>query len=258
MSTRMLLVHPSKLIRKTLTSYAHSELSDVVVDAASTPEDGLGMLSDQSYDIIISGLEMPGLDGFSLHAKIRTAEGPNHGTPFVILTSTDTPAQRKRLARHGIGHYMATARAREDLARVVMEACNPRENRAHIRYNIPGAVAVLYMDGDEVTTKVINICLSGILCEQTCANPVFECLGPARIDVLFPEDYGNARAGGISTQVLRLNIMNWDRDRHPTLVRVARKFTEIPEEAWGIMFAAFDKADREMAMATEEISRETS
>jgi CheY-like chemotaxis protein len=258
MSTKMLLVHTSKLIRKTLTSYANSELSDVVVEVASTPEEGLGMLNDQTYDIIVSGLEMPGLDGFSLHERLRTAEGPNHVTPFVILTSTDTPAQRERLARHGIAHYMATARAREDLARVVMEACNPRENRAHIRYNIPGAVAVLYTNGDEVTTKVINVCLSGILCEQTCANPVLECLGPGRMDVIFPEDYGNARAVGISTQVLRLNIMSWDRDRRPNLVRVARKFTDVPEEAWGIMFAAFDKTDREMAIATEELSRETS
>ncbi|MEW5721898.1 MAG: response regulator [Thermodesulfobacteriota bacterium] len=255
MSTKMLLIHPSRLMRKLITSYAHSELSDVIVQSASGPEEGLGLLETNKYDLILSGLEMEGFDGLALREKVR-AGGPNQGTPFIIMTSTDTPAQKERLIRHGVKHYVIASRAKEDLARLLATVFNPREKRAHHRYGIPGLVAIFHLSNGEVTAKVLNISLSGILCEQSCADVARECYDPALMDVLFPEEYGDNRAEGILTSVLRLNVMNWDAEARPSVVRVARMFMETPREAQAVVTRALERAEQVLQPPEEEFPPE--
>lgn len=62
------------------------ELEDIHCDYASNGIAGLQLISQNSYDVILLDLNMPGLDGLSLCQQVRTA---GDATPILMLTARD-------------------------------------------------------------------------------------------------------------------------------------------------------------------------
>ena len=56
------------------------------VDSAEDGKKGLTCATCNSYDLILSDIRMPQLDGISMIEQIRGGEGPNRSTPVVLLT----------------------------------------------------------------------------------------------------------------------------------------------------------------------------
>ncbi len=76
--------------------------------AVSTAVDGLDALSQlgrQSFDLVVSDVEMPRMNGFELTAKIRAHEKHMH-LPVVLVTGLDSPADRERGMEAGASAYI--------------------------------------------------------------------------------------------------------------------------------------------------------
>jgi len=89
-------------------------LSSMLADAAGelllfdSAEDALQLLLEREVDLILADVMMPGMDGWSLHSKIRNG-GPNSQTPFIFTTCviskneeplmSDVPAHTLSLAK---------------------------------------------------------------------------------------------------------------------------------------------------------------
>lgn len=58
----------------------------VEVDSAGNGRDGLEQATTRSYDLIVSDIRMPEMDGIAMVEQIRSGAGPNRTTPVVILT----------------------------------------------------------------------------------------------------------------------------------------------------------------------------
>jgi DNA-binding response OmpR family regulator len=73
------------------------DFHDFQADTASSAQDALAMMDKTQYDLIVSDLMMPAMDGFQLIDKLR--EDPRyHSTPVVVLSAkTLTDEERKRL-----------------------------------------------------------------------------------------------------------------------------------------------------------------
>jgi CheY-like chemotaxis protein len=58
----------------------------VEVDSAADGRAGLERATERSYDLIVSDIRMPEMDGIAMVQQIRSGVGPNRCTPVVILT----------------------------------------------------------------------------------------------------------------------------------------------------------------------------
>jgi len=67
--------------------------------------DGAAKLSDRPTDLVLSDVEMPGMDGFALTRTIRRTKGWEH-VPVVIMTSRGSEEDQKAGLDAGASAYL--------------------------------------------------------------------------------------------------------------------------------------------------------
>ncbi|RMH71343.1 MAG: hybrid sensor histidine kinase/response regulator [Gemmatimonadetes bacterium] len=75
------------------------------VDTARDGQEGYDKCQKTEFDLIVTDVEMPRLNGFDLTAKLRQLERYRH-TPIIIVTSLDTEADKQRGIEVGADAYI--------------------------------------------------------------------------------------------------------------------------------------------------------
>ena len=105
MKRRVLLVDDSPFFRNMLMPVL--SIAGYDVTSAESPLDALELCEKgASFDIIVSDIEMPEMDGFEFAEKVR-ADTSWHETPMVALTSHATPKDIDRGMEVGFNQYVA-------------------------------------------------------------------------------------------------------------------------------------------------------
>ena len=86
---RLLLVEDSNRLREAVAKALRQ--SGYAVDATGDGDDGLWMAKENTYDVVLLDIMLPGLDGLSILDRLR--EGGKE-TPVLFLTAKDTVADR--------------------------------------------------------------------------------------------------------------------------------------------------------------------
>ncbi len=103
-SPRCLVVEDSPMMRQLLV-FALSRIKGLVVVEAQDGVDALRKLSQERFDIVITDVNMPIMDGLKLVKRIRT--DPNHrDVPIVIITTEGADADRRRALELGANSYI--------------------------------------------------------------------------------------------------------------------------------------------------------
>jgi two-component system chemotaxis sensor kinase CheA len=100
---RLLVVDDAFTIRELQRSIL--ERVGYEVATAADAEAALRMLAEQPADLVLTDVEMPGMDGFALTAAIRDIH-PLASTPVLILTGRDDDADRRRGLEAGADGYL--------------------------------------------------------------------------------------------------------------------------------------------------------
>ncbi len=101
---RCLVVEDSPMMRQLLV-FALMRIKGLVVVEASDGVDALRKLSGGRFDIIVTDVNMPIMDGLKLVRRIRT--DPAHkDVPIVIITTEAADADRKRAIELGANAYV--------------------------------------------------------------------------------------------------------------------------------------------------------
>lgn len=109
---RALVVDDSRAIREAMTSMLGRE--GWIVDVAEDGARALQMTRQLRYDLVVTDLEMPELDGFDLIARLRKDERFKT-TPIVIITSRANPEHRRRARDLGVRALVAKPITRRKL-----------------------------------------------------------------------------------------------------------------------------------------------
>ncbi|WP_336923316.1 response regulator transcription factor [Aquipuribacter sp. SD81] len=75
-----------------------------VVDLLQDGEDALWLATEQTYDAVVLDVDLPGVDGFTVCARLREA---GDATPVVMLTGRSDVADRVRGLDSGADDYLA-------------------------------------------------------------------------------------------------------------------------------------------------------
>ena len=96
---RVLVVDDEASIRDLLTQ----TLADYVVDAAADGAEALNRMKTQAYNLLVTDLRMPGIDGLSV---INEARRMNAGLPVIVITGFSTEATAIDAANIGVSGYL--------------------------------------------------------------------------------------------------------------------------------------------------------
>jgi len=100
-----LIVEDSPTMRQ-LIVFALSRVKGLTCVEADDGVDALKKLGAQKFDIIITDINMPVMDGLKLVRRVR-AEGPHQQVPIMIITTEGAEEDRQRALALGATCYIA-------------------------------------------------------------------------------------------------------------------------------------------------------
>lgn len=137
---RILIVDKDVPLTQTLSAALRLNMSDVRVNTTESAEAALGLIAGKDYDVIITAIEMPGINGPALLSEIRTRRPK---TPIVLLAEPEQRALALEALSGGAydfvekpinrDHFVAAvgrARQMRDLGRQVEEQRTALERQA--------------------------------------------------------------------------------------------------------------------------------
>jgi two-component system, OmpR family, response regulator MprA len=125
MAARVLVVDDDDAIRSTLARSLGAE--GYAVDVAADGHQALTVARDQTPDLVVLDLMLPGLTGLDVCRRLRAAE---HHLPIVLLTARDAVADRVTGLEAGADDYLVKPFAFEELLARVRVCLRRREGMA--------------------------------------------------------------------------------------------------------------------------------
>jgi two-component system, chemotaxis family, sensor kinase CheA len=108
---RLLVADDSFTTRELIRSILQS--AGYEVNAAVDGADALDKLRSQPYDLVVSDVEMPRVDGFQLSARIRSELGLTD-LPVVLITSLASEEHRRQGLEAGAQAYIVKSQFNQD------------------------------------------------------------------------------------------------------------------------------------------------
>ena len=124
MSATILIVEDEETLRESLGRLFKK--SGYRVDTAGAAEDALGMCEDGMYDVIISDILLPGMDGIEMMGALRETLPEQ---VFIIMTAYASLDTAVRALRAGAYDYIMKPVMHEEIKQVVKNAIRERDLR---------------------------------------------------------------------------------------------------------------------------------
>jgi len=99
-----LVVEDSPMMRQLLV-FALARIKQLSVTEAEDGVDGLRKLAEQRFDLIITDINMPIMDGLKLVSRIRSDE-THKDVPIIIITTEGSAEDRQRAMALGANAYI--------------------------------------------------------------------------------------------------------------------------------------------------------
>jgi two-component system chemotaxis sensor kinase CheA len=114
------LVADDSLTTRTMERYI-LEAAGYEVELAGDGAEALALLQERGCDVLVSDVEMPGLDGIELTERVR-AEPSLRDLPVILVTSLDSATDRERGLQAGADAYIVkTSFDQDQLLRTIRE-----------------------------------------------------------------------------------------------------------------------------------------
>ncbi len=95
------------------------------VELASDGEEALSKLQDAQYDMIITDVQMPGMDGYQLTTQIRTTlPPPVCHTPVIALTAYESTSEKEKAKEAGMTDFLTKPYLPEQLYDMISKHLN--------------------------------------------------------------------------------------------------------------------------------------
>ena len=97
------------------------------VDLVSNGNEAFEASRKHSYDLLLTDVEMPGMNGYELANCIRSLEAENEHLLIIALTANATDEDREKAVSSGIDDYLTKPYTPQDLQKVLLRHLKPEE-----------------------------------------------------------------------------------------------------------------------------------
>ena len=101
---KILFVDDNELNRMVMEDMLEIVIDDATIEVYEKAQEVLE-LELESYDIILSDIDMPVMDGFELHDILRKKH--NFTKPIIAVTALAVSGDRERILMHGFDDYIS-------------------------------------------------------------------------------------------------------------------------------------------------------
>lgn len=99
---RLLLVEDDEMIREVVSDYLQGREGAFEVECAATGKEGLRLMQEESFDLVLLDVMLPGMSGFSLLRELRKQKD----TPVIMITAKVREEDRLRGYELGCDDYV--------------------------------------------------------------------------------------------------------------------------------------------------------
>jgi CheY-like chemotaxis protein len=122
---RILVVDDHEINRRTAALLLQPSGAEVVL--AASGEEALERLATEPFDVMLTDVNMPSMDGVALAQILRASAGPNRSIPIVAVTGGDSAEERMRCRVAGMNGCVPKPIDPRALYRAVEAACAGRD-----------------------------------------------------------------------------------------------------------------------------------
>lgn len=231
-SLNVCIVHDVGVVKNIIREYLLADHPDATVFLAVPSPELREHLRDTPYDVIFSGIEMAAIDISDILSALATSE-VNAMTPVVVMTATDTPETRDRLAGGGLRHILPLPCTSTTFRKLLYRIFNPESNRIHRLYYVPNSLALMRAGTDGVperewTGDIVTVGMDGVTCEVTHDPSTSSWTdleaglrSVTEVRLRFPADYGRASHIEVSGEVSGIKRLERMENAFPPTARVS-------------------------------------
>ncbi|MFO0596542.1 MAG: response regulator [Myxococcaceae bacterium] len=122
MTIRALVVDDSMQLRRSVM-YALQRLGDVVCVEAGDGAEAIKKFQQGKFDIVLTDINMPVLDGLKLTAHLR-GDPANQKLPIIIITTEAAQEDRERAMKIGASAYLIKPVKAQEVLETVQQLLN--------------------------------------------------------------------------------------------------------------------------------------
>jgi putative nucleotidyltransferase with HDIG domain len=130
-----------------------------VVSTASSAEEALDLISDRSFELVVSDIKMPGLSGLDL---LRTVRGQQPDTPVVLITGMPSVDSAVFGLRHQAYDYLTKPFSMADVQQLVGRVRQDRDTRTKGQQALTSQRAIRRQFGVEALSRLGELALQGL------------------------------------------------------------------------------------------------
>ncbi|MEA3229062.1 MAG: response regulator [Campylobacterota bacterium] len=101
---KIVFVDDNELNRMVMEDMLEIVFEDATIEVYESAKEVL-MLKLEEYDLILSDIDMPEMDGFSLYTALRTEY--NFDKPIIAVTALAVNGDKERILMHGFSDYIS-------------------------------------------------------------------------------------------------------------------------------------------------------
>ena len=114
---QLLVVDDDNLVRKTLADMLGN--SDTIVTQASNGQEALDLATQQKFDLIVTDVHMPVMDGMEFIRQFRLTEN-GKTTPVIIMTADGSGSMLNKALVEGVSVYLSkSSQEAEDIVQQI-------------------------------------------------------------------------------------------------------------------------------------------
>lgn len=122
---RILLVEDNEINQQVATELL--EQAGLVVDLANNGVEGVRMVAQTDYDVVLMDIQMPEMDGFEAARRIRANEAPSvEPLPIIAMTAHAMAGDREKSLAAGMNDHVAKPIDPDQLFRTLLKWIKPR------------------------------------------------------------------------------------------------------------------------------------
>ncbi len=216
---KLLLIHPKRSTRALIKKYIFSELSDIETLEAEGGPNALHLINTEAFDVIVTADRLKAMELIRLKEK-QMASQANAQTPLIVISESESNHHRNELAQQGFDRVVQIRMRPADLIQKINAVCNPRDWRKDDRYHLPGVGVLVNMADLTIDATLINLSKGGILVEITMDQPEKLLQNEVTIGLRIPMAESMATIDGLSSKVLRIEVVTWETAWVPRVMRI--------------------------------------